>query len=239
MKRVFVSDVHLDEPHSKRYGAFLIFLDQVLQDSKVQELYLMGDIFDLWLGSRNVFFKKHQKVIRKLEDLSQKIKIFYFEGNHDFLIPPDWLKSNFQVFADAQIFDFEGKKVLLCHGDLLNRKDYSYRALRWFFRSAFSRFLIAVLPEKLIYKIGASLSTTDMKASTSGERLESFLTKWKGWIKDTDLTGVDILIAGHFHVRLEEKVGSLQTFNLGSWLEEPYDYLCQNKEGFAFKGVSF
>jgi len=55
------------------------------------QLFLMGDNFDILFGG-NEYVKrisdKTQETIDILNTISHKIDIYYFEGNHDFLLKP-------------------------------------------------------------------------------------------------------------------------------------------------------
>lgn len=235
--KIFISDVHLDQPQSKRYGAFLMLLESIDQNPQIEELYLMGDIFDLWLGNREIFFRKHEKVVELLTQLSQKIKIHYFEGNHDFLLAKAWTGRGVKVYPSLHTFEFDGKRILLSHGDLMDSNDWSYRLLRWFFRTGLSRFLIFVLPESWLYKIGSSLSTTDSKSSPEDQ--DRFTQKWTDWtLRLQRLHSFDVLIGGHYHIKVHEKLKDLETINLGSWLEEPFECLVYRKGKFSFQKLN-
>ena len=76
---VFVSDVHLNEPQSKRYGAFLRLLDKVCEDPKISDLYLVGDIFDVWVGDRKLFQDMHAEALLKIRKAALEKNIHYFE----------------------------------------------------------------------------------------------------------------------------------------------------------------
>ena len=67
---IFVSDVHLTKPHTKKYEAFLSLLKKSRDDESIEELFLCGDVFDLWLGHKRYFFKKHEVLINLLNESS-------------------------------------------------------------------------------------------------------------------------------------------------------------------------
>ncbi len=48
MKRIFISDLHLDANRKDLTRAFTRFLSEHCQT--INELYILGDFFELWLG---------------------------------------------------------------------------------------------------------------------------------------------------------------------------------------------
>lgn len=220
---IFVSDVHLTEPHSKRYGAFLHLLDRVLSDNEVEALFLVGDIFDLWLGDRKVFIDRHPEVLKKITEIAKIKKIHYFEGNHDFQLGKMWKKMGVLVYPAEHSFQLNGKNVLVSHGDLLDKEDKSYLRLRWFLRTPLAVMLIKTLPHFILTKVGEALSTTEQKEASTPKLRKSFLLNWKKWTEELyQRTPYDIFICGHHHFRLITPVlaDKAEAVNLGSWLEE-------------------
>lgn len=241
---VFVSDVHLTKPHTKKYGVFLNLLETCLNDPNLKELFLVGDVFDLWLGHKPFFLKEHARLISLLESIAKTKKVHIFEGNHDFHFKKSWwAQRGVTIHSESYEFSVNDKNWYVCHGDLLNKSDYGYRSLRWLFRSLFIQTLIKVLPGKVLYKIGASLSSTDSKATqvyNKEHSLERFKKKWSLWLNDffRKHPQVNVFICGHYHVRLQEIIDGKETLNLGSWLGEgDYKYLHYDGEQFSFKPV--
>lgn len=235
---VFVSDVHLTEPHTKKYEVFLSLLEKFKSDDKMTELFLCGDVFDLWLGHKSYFFKKHEKLIGLLIEIGKTKKVHLFEGNHDFGFSKKWWnEKSIMVHKENYQFVHDGKKIYVCHGDLLNKEDYSYRLLRWFFRSYVAKILIFLIPGLILNIIGNLLSSTDSKSlkTFNSTDKEKFLEEWSIWIKKfSEENDVDVFICGHYHVRLNQKVNGIETFNLGSWLGEKYKYLAYSLKGSDF-----
>ncbi len=63
---VFVGDVHLDRD-DEHLDSFLAFLDS-LRDS-ASRVVLMGDLFNLWIGQRDLEQPHQTAVIERLESL--------------------------------------------------------------------------------------------------------------------------------------------------------------------------
>lgn len=237
---LFVSDVHLDEPHKKRYGAFLRFLKETCAAPDVEKVFLVGDIFDLWLGDRKIYVDKHKEVLEALKNLALTKEVHFFEGNHDFQLGKVWTDMGVHVHPASYEFHHKGKKFLISHGDLLNPQDKGYRLMRAFFRSGLARFLIKLLPQGVLNKIGQALTSTHMKESSELSEFEkaAFRLKWSKWTKELYLKSkFDVFICGHYHIRLNESFKDYRAINLGTWLDPSFQYLSLKEGSFSFQKV--
>lgn len=235
---VFVSDVHLNEPQSKRYGAFLRLLDKIIEKKEITDFYLVGDIFDLWLGDRKVFKSMHPNVLKKIEQIAELKNVHYFEGNHDFQLGSFWKKRGVRVYSYEAWFEIKGQKFLVSHGDLLDKEDKSYIRMRWFFRTFFSRVLIKLLPQSFLYWVGATMSTTEQKGKPSLEQEKEFLSKWSKWTQDLyKKKSFDVFICGHYHFKTDFVFnnGEARAVNLGTWLDGENQVLAYDSESQDLK----
>ena len=80
LRTVFVSDVHLGS-RGCRADLLLEFLKSV----EVDNLYLVGDIVDLWAMRRNFYWpQEHNDVLRTvLGKAKGGTRVIYIPGNHD------------------------------------------------------------------------------------------------------------------------------------------------------------
>ena len=238
---VFVSDVHLTKPQTKKYETFLSLLKECRDNDKIEQLFLVGDIFDLWLGHKSFFFKKHEILINLLKEVALIKKVHIFEGNHDFHFKKKWWnKYSIEIHKNNYQFTYKNKKWLVCHGDLLNKKDYGYRFLRFLFRLWISKFIIFLLPGSVLNFIGETLSTTGSKSSKiyGSQSEKDFLKKWRFWIKELKKReDFDVFLCGHYHVRLMEEIEGVETYNTGSWLDKNYRYLVYDASGPKFNSA--
>ncbi|MEM6544748.1 MAG: UDP-2,3-diacylglucosamine diphosphatase, partial [Pseudomonadota bacterium] len=87
-KTLFISDVHLGSVHCKA-EQLLDFLDRV----DCEQLYLVGDIIDVWAMSKRVHWPQaHGQVLRRIQEISTgTTKVTYIPGNHD---------ASFREFCD-------------------------------------------------------------------------------------------------------------------------------------------
>ena len=89
---IAVADAHLDGLNNE-LEHFLSFLYS-LQKSHIHTFYILGDLFNIWLGTPKMQLKHQHSVIeafRKLRDLGVSVK--YVEGNRDYFLSPFYLTS--------------------------------------------------------------------------------------------------------------------------------------------------
>ena len=65
----FVSDLHLNSPDDPRTSLFQDFLALVADDTRASHLFLMGDIFDLWLADHDYFQLRYAAIVSQLREL--------------------------------------------------------------------------------------------------------------------------------------------------------------------------
>ena len=81
---IFVSDVHLSDKRENKVELFLAFLRLVQE--KCEALYILGDLFDLWLGDDDDT-APHPDIITALRAVSDNgVALYIALGNRDFLI---------------------------------------------------------------------------------------------------------------------------------------------------------
>lgn len=235
----FVSDIHLtsaDDPNSAR---FVRFLDQVVNQPGTTHLVLLGDIFDLWLGSHDYFVARFAPVVDALRRIAAKdIELHYFEGNHDLHLRPFWQDElGATVHSDPVHMTIGSKRVRLEHGDQMDPDDTGYRFLRWFLRTPPMRWIILNLPGAVVGGIGerASAHSRQYTSQTKTIRDDVAIGKIRAHAVKTHAgEAFDLLVSGHVHVRddaeIESPNGVARSINLGTWLEQPVYLLLENDD---------
>lgn len=113
---IFISDAH-ENVNKHNFYAFLLGLKNGAIPLPSQ-LFLLGDMFDI-LTSTSYFNKFFKKEISLLNELSQKIELFYFEGNHDFNLREIFTNAKvFSLNCQPVSFDFLGTSAQIAHGDI-------------------------------------------------------------------------------------------------------------------------
>ena len=129
---IFISDIHLCKSRPSIIDAFINFLNKT--NNQVDALYILGDLFEYWIGDDS---KQHENVIEALKKLTDRhFQIFLMHGNRDFLIGSEFQKKTGTVLLnDPTLIQIYGKKVLLGHGDSLCTDDSEYQSFKKKIRS--------------------------------------------------------------------------------------------------------
>jgi UDP-2,3-diacylglucosamine hydrolase len=126
---LFISDLHLCEERPEITELFLEFLK--LRAGEAQALYILGDLFEVWIGDDSVS-SENRRVITALNRFSgQGTRVMFMHGNRDFLIGEDFAQmSGCSLITDPTIIDLYGEPTLLMHGDTLCTDDLEYQQFR-------------------------------------------------------------------------------------------------------------
>lgn len=228
-RALFVSDIHIASPKDERAVLFGRFLDRAFQ-IKPNYLFLVGDIFDLWIADRDYFVDSYSSLIEKLVRLKDAgVEIHYFEGNHDLDLEVYWKsKLGFDVHDSAEYFEIDGKVVRVEHGDQMDPEDKGYLFLRWLLRTPVVRAAGRHLPNGLVRKIGQQASetsrdyTSNVKVASDEKSIANIRSHARDAFEDQPF---DLFVSGHVHVKedSEQSFGKkrIRCINLGTWLKEP------------------
>lgn len=129
MTTLFISDLHLDasRPHITR-----LFVDFVRNEAAhAQALYILGDLFEAWIGD-DAEDETSGQVADALAELSaHRVPCFYIHGNRDFLLGDAYARrARMTLLPDPSVIEVEGERVLLMHGDTLCTDDVAYQTFR-------------------------------------------------------------------------------------------------------------
>lgn len=166
MTTFFISDLHLDESRPAITELFLHFLTE--QASQAQALYILGDLFEAWIGDDEQT-PLHLQISAALQQLTQKdVPVYYIHGNRDFLIGEQFLQaSGCQLLTDPTVIDLYGNPTLLTHGDILCTSDSRYQRYRRFVQHPLSKKIFLALPLSIRQKIANYLRNKSKQYTTT------------------------------------------------------------------------
>ncbi len=141
---LFISDLHLSTDRPDLTDCFLRFLQH--QAANCQALYILGDLFDMWLGD-DLLEPYHQTIINALAHTSKTTPIYFMHGNRDFLIDKEFANAcNMTLLPEPSVIDLYGKPTLLLHGDSLCVDDKAHLRFRRITRNRILRKVYFKLP---------------------------------------------------------------------------------------------
>lgn len=126
----FISDLHLSSADPATEAAFFAFLSGPARQA--QALYILGDLFEYWIGDDQLddpFFARQCRHIVTLA--ASGVAIYFMAGNRDFLCSRRFaLACGLTILPDPNIIEIEGEKILLSHGDIYCTNDTQYQRYR-------------------------------------------------------------------------------------------------------------
>lgn len=236
----FVSDLHIGSPSDRRGSLFLEFLKGLRGGDNASHLFLVGDVFDLWIAAHRYFIDKYQPITDEIVRLRHEgVEIHYFEGNHDLYLRHYWGQEvGVTVHEGPAYIELAHQTVRIEHGDQMDPDDRGYLFLRWFLRTPLLKFLMPRLPGALVISIGKKSSassrvyTSETKTITREETIRKIRSHAETAYRHMPFK---LIISGHVHVRDQYLVQDGQTafksVNLGSWLDAPCYYQISDKGG--------
>lgn len=217
MRAIFIADAHLRQPQDQNYNKLLDFLDK---QEDLDGLFLLGDIFEFWLGYRNLVFSAYVPLLEKLRQLADAgTRLYFVEGNHDFNLGPYFSETlGCDLIPDQKLIEWDGKKLLLSHGDLLN-PNKNYQRLRTFWRSAPIRLLSRLVHPDPVWDFGIWLSNLSRKKKKSNKSWDPS-PLFQPLIDSATAKNADIILCGHFHQPLDKQIQGKQLVAVGDWIEQ-------------------
>ena len=198
MTIAFISDLHLtpQRPESTRLFAEFVAGAQNL----LSELYILGDLFEYWIGDDASASLGHTVVESHIRTLTKTgIKVYFMHGNRDFLINSDFVhRTGCRLLPDPSVIRLDNQDVLLAHGDALCTDDHEHQASRAQMHS--SKWKNAFLDQSLEKRV----------QTAENMRAQSELAKQSKPVNVMDVNqnaverlmsqhGVRVLIHGHTH----------------------------------------
>ncbi|MEW8213038.1 MAG: UDP-2,3-diacylglucosamine diphosphatase, partial [Candidatus Thiodiazotropha taylori] len=209
---------------------------------KAQTLYILGDLFDAWLGDddRQSIAVEVRQALQALNQSGTQLKIMH--GNRDFLLGEDFCQaSGAQLISDPCLIDLYGTPTLLMHGDLLCTDDQEYQAFRKQIRSAeFANHFLAL-------SIDQRIAVAQEYRAKSGEANAQKSDN----IMDVNQQAVELalqqhqaqrLIHGHTHRPADHRFTldnrSVSRHVLGEWHGDHAEILCATEDGVTRETIT-
>ncbi len=226
-KVYFASDFHLGIPdrlssraREKRINAWL---DEIATDA--EQLFLVGDLFDVWFEYKQVVPKGFTRFLGKLAELRDGgLHIEAFTGNHDL-----WMRGYFEDELDIPVHhqpierEFNGKAFFIGHGDGLGPGDKGYKLLKKVLRNKATQWLYRRLHPDTGVGIATWASQRGPKHGPDTPE-DTFKGPEKEWLVQFCLQTLqerhfDYFIFGHRHLALEYPLPQNSLYlNLGDWI---------------------
>jgi UDP-2,3-diacylglucosamine hydrolase len=233
---LFISDLHLAAQRPATVTLFLKFLEQVAGGAEA--LYILGDLFDVWLGDddRTVPIPQVQAALANLA--AQGTPLFLMHGNRDYLIGEDFCReTGCSLLPDPTVIEVAGRATLLTHGDLLCSDDLAYQQARRYLRS--EAFISEFLSKTLAERSALAAEYRRQSGNVTSHLPEEIMDVNADTVADTMRQhNVRQLIHGHTHRPAEHEFAldgePARRMVLAEWREDRGTYLRADNDKIEF-----
>jgi len=220
MRTIFLADAHLHHPDDANYRLLLRFLHSL--QGTTDTLCILGDLFDFRIGLPAFVFPEQEPLLDALQQLQRAgTRLVYLEGNHDFLLGTELARRlGAEIHTGPVALELHGRKVFLCHGDLINRADWRYRLLYRVLRHPVTVRIGRLVPAAAVYAVRRRLQ------HSSKGRYRHHRSRWdypaviRAYAASVREQGFDALVLGHFHLPFIEQQDSFTLVSLGDWISQ-------------------
>ncbi len=205
-----LADAHIGGPGGP--AGPLVEQLEALPGAGCERLVLLGDLFQIWVGSPKFETADHRAVAAALAGLRDAgVRLEYIEGNRDFFLAGSAYDALFHEISLSLAFTVGERRYLAVHGDGLDPSDLKYRFWNKLSKSRLSRVLWFGLPTRLAHYLAESterrLADTNFKHKVRVP--EDVLRRFA---QARLAEGHDEILLGHFHepLRYELEGGVLR-----------------------------
>ena len=219
-RTVWLSDIHLGSKDCKAE-----YLLDFLEHCKIDTLFLVGDIIDLWALTKQFRWPPlHNKLLHKLLSLSANgTKVIYIPGNHD----EPAQKYDGMNFGDVEIYreyiytTVTGKKLLLFHGDQLDDEVCFGRLHAWIGDLGYSLLLFInhwynIIRSKRGRPYRSMAGLIKSKVRGANKAIDRYR---QAAIAKAKKMQVDGIVCGHIHHPEIIRIDNITYYNDGDWVE--------------------
>ncbi len=219
-RSLFISDVHLGSR-----GCQAKYLLDFLQTTQCKQLYLVGDIVDVWEMRNGIYWPEaHNAVVREvLEKARSGTEVIYIPGNHDELLRAH-LGAEFGavLIRDEVIHECaNGERFLVLHGD---RFDGVVQQSRWLAQLGASAYDNLLALNGLLNRIRRQLGLRYWSLAGYLKQRVKHAVQYIGNFEtalalEAQRIGVNGMICGHIHHAEMREIGATLYCNCGDWVE--------------------
>lgn len=225
---LFISDLHLAPERPELVAAFHTLVRERARGAAA--LYVIGDLFDAWLGDDQLKEPLAAAAAASLAALAASgTRVYLQRGNRDFLLGERFEQAaGATLLPDAVVHDLHGTPTLIMHGDQLCTDDVRYQRLRAYWRDPVHRRRLLQLPY-VVRRASATLLRAGSRRATASKPAEIMDVNAEAVAAAMREHRVARLIHGHTHrparheLRVDgracERYVLADWYNAGSYLE--------------------
>lgn len=212
-RTLFLSDVHLHPGDPVRQEKFVSFLSR---QTEVGAIYLLGDLFDYWIGPRHLDLPDYRVTLEGLRRLTGRgVRIGFIPGNRDYLVEQRFHReTGVDLLGEESVCELGGRRVHLSHGDFLFNKNPKYTAYRRLMRFRMLRAAYMALPSGVGSGIALGFRKVSVRTTPYVAWSDEELLSRAGRLFDR---GMDVVVCGHIHLPRHLRRDGRELFVMGDW----------------------
>ncbi len=239
MTVAFVSDIHLTPDTPEILDRFEEFAAHI--PSRVQQLYILGDLFEFWIGDDGTDMLGHARAEALLKQISATgVELHFIHGNRDFLVGEEFARrTGCTILPDPTVMEIGSDRVLMSHGDTLCIQDTEHQEQRK--RMTSSKWKVAFLDQPLDQRLSTALELRGKSAAAKQEKDMDIMDADQGHVEEVMRQHqVLILIHGHTHrpgvhqFRLDNAEAT--RIVLGDWHAQQSMLICEDGRYSLYEG---
>ena len=156
-KLIFLGDVHLAPWHPARAETFFTFIAHHREQAAA--IYIVGDLFDFWVGARQCRRPEWAAFLERLGDLVRDgPPVRVLGGNRDYLLDPPSLEPyGLESVGMEHRFEHDGLRFALVHGHMRFPNRWSSGLFLRFIEGGFMRFTAHTVPFSIAFFVADRL----------------------------------------------------------------------------------
>lgn len=219
-KTIWISDIHLG---TKGCSADELLL--FLKHTDSENLYLVGDIIDMWqLTKRWYWPKSHNEIVQKILRKSRKgTNVIYVPGNHDETVRNflPLMMGDITIEYESDYVSVTGQKFLITHGDLY---DVITRYHKWVAKLGDAGYTMLIQINQYLNWLRRKLKmgywSLSQYIKTKVKNAASFIGNYESSLAETcHKRNYDGIICGHIHHAEMKNINGIKYFNDGDFVE--------------------
>lgn len=239
---IFIADLHLSDDTIELNQLFYQALKK--WQGKIDALYILGDLFEVWLGD-DAASETAQQVAINLQEFSQHTPIYFICGNRDFLLGQTYAKQAGLIrLPENDIIELYGKTYLITHGDEMCTDDKPYQRFRYIMRNRMIQKMLLALSLKKRQQIAHNMRAASKQRKQEIGRSEisdvteiGVQTSWRKF------PYINAIIHGHTHrPNIHQhyyKNQIITRYVLPDWYHNQGGYLLVTPEGISLEKLIY
>lgn len=224
---IFIADLHLSRDTPELNTLFFQCLEQ--WQGKIDALYILGDLFDAWVGD-DAADETERNILQAFHRFTRHTPCYFISGNRDFLISQQFeQQTGIKKLADQTLISLYGTPCLLTHGDEMCSQDKSYQRFRRIIRNPYIQKILLALPISTRRRIANKLRAASQRKKQQAQTQ---------YITDVSEQGVQqaccqypqakIIIHGHTHRPATHQHhtphGNITRYVIADWRTHPHTF---------------